>query len=66
MITIHSINETLAGEMTDSMKIDFLEHIQNRLFELFDRWEITETDHDYLMDYTTNKAKEILGILNHK
>ena len=60
MLSKHNINETLAWLDNNDQKIDFLENIQEDLFNLFEADKITEEDHDDMMDFTTNKAKQVL------
>lgn len=64
MQTKHTINEVLAGKMTTSMKIDYLSHVQDRLFEELDRWEIDQEYYDKLNKYCFEKAKELFELLN--
>ena len=60
MLSKYNINETLAWLDNNKQKIDFLENIQEDLFNLFEKEQITEEDHDEMMKYTTEKAKEVL------
>ena len=66
MQTKHHINETLAGNLTDSMKIDYLVYVQDRLFEELERWEIDKEYYDELNKYCLEKAKELIKVLQLK
>jgi len=59
LVTTKIIDKWLSYK-NDIQKIEFLEKIEEEIFELFNAWEITETDRDNLDFYIISKAKEIL------